>query len=916
MLFPRGSEWRKWDLHVHSPASVLNNQFEGQTLDEKWERYFTALEGLDDIAVLGITDYFSVEGYKKVKEYQANGGLQNIALILPNVEMRIPPSTRSGRAINIHIIFSPDVVNLLDDAFFSRLTFNHRGEEYGCTRAELIRLGHRLDADCSDEGAYKTAVEQFKTTPDALGEILSRNETLRQNSLIVLPNGSTDGASGRQESQFGALRDGLYWFADLIFSGNPTDRDYFLGKGVDAPERVVQRYGSLKPCVHGSDAHCLEKICRPDLDRHTWIKADPTFSGLRQILFEPEARVCIQKDSPGGEFRKPFFARLALSDTKIFEGKPVHFKDDQDIVLNRDLVAIIGGRATGKSLLLDALAKTFKQWPSEGATNRAERITMDKGFEVEYRRPDESPINYRIGEDNNLRYLHVHQNEVQSVVSDPMNLDKEIKRLLGIGSQPQLDDGIHRVLDEIRRTREWLDRQDEEGRLIHSREHNRQVKREYEELISTITTESNQELVRRYRSNRSQASNLASETKRLIELRAQLVEAARAINLKIRSITRGYLGDMVDIPPVTMDEQFSAIRNAYETADQALQALRTDNQDIETEFREAGVEGDIATLLENVSSYQAEIAKCERNIEEIDAKEARLRELMDVRSTHMAKVRREMAAAEAAIGRRFCELKRGKPDWSDEQRGLVLRLLTDVDVAGVTLFDEDAFYGAISQHCLNMTRFRSTQTESSIERVKSTLNVTDVESYFGLVRNEPVILLDDANPMTLQQFVETDSFVRGGKERFLEVLFSSHSRKKYLKVVSQVCYQGKPPLELSTGQRGTLYLCLKLATDPFSTPFVFDQPEDDLDNSFIMENLVPIIRSIKEYRQVIIVTHNANIVVNADAEQVIVAQNDREELSYTTGSLEDPDIREAVCTILEGGKEAFRKRERKYALNS
>jgi predicted ATPase len=75
---------------------------------------------------------------------------------------------------------------------------------------------------------------------------------------------------------------------------------------------------------------------------------------------------------------------------------------------------------------------------------------------------------------------------------------------------------------------------------------------------------------------------------------------------------------------------------------------------------------------------------------------------------------------------------------------------------------------------------------------------------------------------------------------------------------------------------------------------------------------VPLFRKIKKYRQVIIVTHNANLVVNADAEQVIIAENNDENISYKSGSIENLDIREKIYQILEGGKTAFEKREKKY----
>lgn len=111
-----------------------------------------------------------------------------------------------------------------------------------------------------------------------------------------------------------------------------------------------------------------------------------------------------------------------------------------------------------------------------------------------------------------------------------------------------------------------------------------------------------------------------------------------------------------------------------------------------------------------------------------------------------------------------------------------------------------------------------------------------------------------------------------------------------------------------------------MATDAFGSPFVFDQPEDDLDNDFIMRQLVPLFRKIKLYRQVIIVTHNANLVVNCDAEQVIVASNEDEVISYRSGALEHGDhgqknsMRKAICDILEGGRQAFEAREQKYGM--
>ena len=130
---------------------------------------------------------------------------------------------------------------------------------------------------------------------------------------------------------------------------------------------------------------------------------------------------------------------------------------------------------------------------------------------------------------------------------------------------------------------------------------------------------------------------------------------------------------------------------------------------------------------------------------------------------------------------------------------------------------------------------------------------------------------------------------------FIEkIFFDSELRGKYIKVVPELTYKGKSIDKLSAGQKGTLYLRLVLATNSFTTPIIFDQPEDDLDNEFIVNELIPLIRELKQYRQIILVTHNANIVINGDSEQVIVAKNNDDSLSYISGAIEDNEIQNSM----------------------
>ena len=138
-------------------------------------------------------------------------------------------------------------------------------------------------------------------------------------------------------------------------------------------------------------------------------------------------------------------------------------------------------------------------------------------------------------------------------------------------------------------------------------------------------------------------------------------------------------------------------------------------------------------------------------------------------------------------------------------------------------------------------------------------------------------------------------------------------------------FDGKDLGLLSPGQKGIVLLLVYLEVDQDDRrPLIIDQPEDNLDNLSIYSNLVQYFRNRKRTRQIIIITHNPNLVVNTDSEQVIEADFDgsrNPRIVYTSGSLENtstnpaaPGIRERVCQILEGGTEAFQKREEKYSL--
>ena len=118
--------------------------------------------------------------------------------------------------------------------------------------------------------------------------------------------------------------------------------------------------------------------------------------------------------------------------------------------------------------------------------------------------------------------------------------------------------------------------------------------------------------------------------------------------------------------------------------------------------------------------------------------------------------------------------------------------------------------------------------------------------------------------------------------------------------------------ELSGGQRVSVLLSLLLETAD-NRPLVIDQPEDELDNRFLFDTVLPALKKLRGRRQVIVATHNANVVVNGDADMVIqLDATARRGRVACAGTIEESAVRDAIVRTVDGGEEAFRLRRRKY----
>ena len=191
-MLEAGSDWRRWDLHVHTPGTILNNQF------GDWEEYLSAIEKQMSVKVMGVTDYMSITNYSALKKRRSEGRIRNIDLLIPNIEFRIAPPTEQATAVNLHILVCPDDPNheqeILDA--LGRLAWEFNGRRYSCLPQQLIALGRAFDPSIeNDSSALRVGTLQFKADFTTLRDWYNTEPWLRANSLIAVAAGA-DGLSG------------------------------------------------------------------------------------------------------------------------------------------------------------------------------------------------------------------------------------------------------------------------------------------------------------------------------------------------------------------------------------------------------------------------------------------------------------------------------------------------------------------------------------------------------------------------------------------------------------------------------------------------------------------------------------------------------------------------------------------------
>ncbi|HMQ70412.1 MAG TPA: hypothetical protein PKA90_15590 [Ignavibacteria bacterium] len=958
--YKRGSEWRKWDLHIHTPETKKNDQFEGSTPEEKWEKFIKSInESTEDINVIGITDYFSIENYFKFKDLvQKREIKKQFDLILPNIEIRVVPVTGSSTPINLHCIFNPDIDSEIETRFLSKLKFDYSESNFSAKKEELIRLGKALPGNASldDTASLKAGISQYVISMETLRGIFETDSKLRENTIIVVSNKSSDGVSGirhhsvffeSDSSSLDATRWSIYQFSDAIFSSNRGDILYFLGKGTDNKETVIEKCITLMPCFHGCDAHKNEDIFKTFENRYCWIKADPTFEGLKQTLYEPEDRVKIQSLEPDIKNERFIISEVQF----IEEGK---LFGNQKILLNENLNAIIGGKSSGKSLLLYSIAKSIDPEQVDKTSKRLNfegyKFEKNFNFKVIWKNNDNDIFNDSNIESKKHKITYIPQLYINYLVekNNKQDLNSLIQSIL-------VQDSSFRTFFELK-TQEISITTSEIERLLNeyliTRTKALNAQKKSKEIGNSKNIEDGIKKLEIEIAKGQKISNLSekefSDYNRLLSEKTELEKLSIVLNSK-EDVLKKVLLEVKDTKTNLLGMNTPSEINLKGQIDKLLDALSEVTEDIK-KIRD-NIEVDFDKLIKNLEDgiknlkIEEEKKKTANDLKKKNEKlipyEKKLKEQKDLQKLTSQLNSEKLKLQQSII------LEKQYKDLIEEygkiRKQIAILLKKRFDLYNKIINEINATKKDIGSEILLEATLVFKKENFPLYEQTNRASVSSGDKFSNFFSNENVKY--DLIPDFFSEFLRvSDNKLFFSKTEFIPLKLNINIEdvlrgliKDLFEFDFTVTYKGDDLLNMSPGKKGTVLLILFLQLSSSEFPILIDQPEDNLDNRTIYDLLCKMIKEKKKNRQIIIVSHNANLVVATDSENIIVANQEgqgtkigkgRYQFEYVNGSLEysfehnvkikevllSQGIKQHVCDILEGGDEAFKQRERKYSL--
>jgi ABC-type lipoprotein export system ATPase subunit len=792
-----------------------------------------------------------------------------------------------------------------------------------------------------DDAALRAGAARFLVDHDHFAR-LKDDPWIREHVLFAVAAGS-DGLGGlKADSAFKAHREELGRIADIVFSGSPNERRYWLGDHPDAEHRI----SGVKPCLHGSDAHEFDRILSPDGERRCWIRSSATFDGLRQTLIEPRRRVHIGPHPDDSRSQSNVIRRMRLRQAAWFA--------PEQFTLNEGLVTIIGERGSGKTALADVIALAADARDSEASTAsflyRAESLLAGMEVELEWADGTTSPsrdASARASEHPRVRYLSQQfverlsqrsgpavevadlswpDEDAAPAVRDP--LLEEIERVVfeAIPVEDRLEaDGFASLRDAKLGSR--LDARNTARDLSRSKTHAIAEENAKKRALTTLKTalseasRAREAIEREFRSMPAAApkEHVKAYEDALVEQKklqdAIQRQAARANRIEV-------LRSALEQQQARLDEEHEQLRTRFTdlllepalwedlrpsinvSAVNRLAELVHAARALERRLRERGttkpsVEGAAAA---GIVTLGARVEAARKTLGEDDIKSKRRAEL--VKKLDVARTREEKAAKEHADAQGSIERMRIA---NDERLQAYEHMLQTLD-SEITILDE--LYEPLKRRLAADERLRPLTFYVSRE-VNLSMWVAAGARIFDL-RRPPFRgrgELFEAAERVLGQAWRSGAAVdvRAALTRFMGEYFNDAASMPrqgvtmldlgqwlfstdHISIRYGIRYEGRDISNLSPGARGVVLLTLFLAIDDHDErPLVIDQPEENLDPKSINGLLVPFFVEAARRRQIIMVTHNPNLVVNTDADQVIVATSERSDGNELPHATRHPD---------------------------
>lgn len=372
-----GSVWQKWDLHIHTPASYhwdggpRFHQMTQEKRDEACKKIVDRINELDIVAFC-VMDYWTFDGFITLREYLARNPHVKTKRIFPGIEFRMAAPT--DFRLNSHVLINDEVT---DDSLRAFVTHLRLASDEGKppTREHFIQIGRDFEPGklkkiygwgiedrAYEEKMLRIGHETALVTRDSVKKAIE--VVGKDHCIVIQPYDTSDGLDKLDWLCHPYTDSYLMKWADCFETRSQIHVDLFLGNGHPKKEEIGKQFienlgGYPKPVVAGSDAHKVEKYGVYPSNRATWLKAQPTFKGLKHVCHEPGLRCFIgekpKKLSHILENPTKYIQSIKLEKNEASPLAETWF-DGEEITLNPGLIAVIGNKGSGKSALADIIA--------------------------------------------------------------------------------------------------------------------------------------------------------------------------------------------------------------------------------------------------------------------------------------------------------------------------------------------------------------------------------------------------------------------------------------------------------------------------------------------------------------------------------------------------------------------------------